>query len=119
MQMYASERRSHHSLYSILCWPTAAVLASVLVACSGEQTSTPGTPATVNNDAASESVSSPRETMQPVDSARILAAADNTSDWLTHGRTYAEERNSPLARINRDTVSDLGMAWDFELDTDR
>lgn len=119
MPMYASEQHSRRSLYSTSSRLALAVLASVLVACSGEQASSPTTPAVVNNDAASESVASPRETMQPVDAARILAAADNTSDWLTHGRTYAEERHSPLARINRDTVSDLGMAWDFELDTDR
>jgi len=54
-----------------------------------------------------------------VDAARIVSAADNTADWLTHGRTWAEERHSPSDQINRDTVSGLGLAWSFELDTNR
>jgi quinohemoprotein ethanol dehydrogenase len=54
-----------------------------------------------------------------VDAQRILTAASNNAEWLTHGRTYAEERHSPLQRINHQTVSRLGLAWYFDLDTDR
>ncbi len=37
----------------------------------------------------------------PVDAQRIRAAAANRADWLTHGRTYDEQRFSPLARIDQ------------------
>jgi PQQ-dependent dehydrogenase (methanol/ethanol family) len=33
------------------------------------------------------------------------------TDWPVHGRTDAETRFSPLARINAETVKDLGLAW--------
>ena len=54
-----------------------------------------------------------------VDGARILAASSNTSDWLTHGRTYDEQRFSPLARIHQGNVTALKLAWYFDLDTTR
>ena len=54
---------------------------------------------------------------QGVDAKRIEAAA--AGDWLTHGRTYDEQRFSPLDQVNKDTVSRLGVAWWTEFDTDR
>ena len=55
----------------------------------------------------------------PVDAQRIGAAADNRADWLTHGRTYDEQRFSPLAAIDQGNVKDLKLAWYFDLDTKR
>jgi quinohemoprotein ethanol dehydrogenase len=52
-----------------------------------------------------------------VDGKRIEAAADG--DWLTYGRTYDEQRFSPLTQINRETVPKLGVAWWKQFDTDR
>lgn len=54
-----------------------------------------------------------------VDAARIGAAANSHADWLTHGRTYDEQRFSPLARIHQGNVGDLKLAWYFDLDTTR
>lgn len=54
-----------------------------------------------------------------VDAEDILAADSNTSDWLTHGRNYAEQRFSPLGKINRETVSELKLDWYSDLDTGR
>jgi quinohemoprotein ethanol dehydrogenase len=50
-----------------------------------------------------------------VDAARITAPA--AGEWLTYGRTYDEQRFSPLARVDADNVSKLGLAWAFDLDT--
>ena len=47
----------------------------------------------------------------PVDGARILAADEEPGNWLTHGRTYSEQRFSPLDQINVDNVGELGLAW--------
>ncbi|GHD03586.1 PQQ-dependent dehydrogenase, methanol/ethanol family [Novosphingobium pokkalii] len=52
-----------------------------------------------------------------VDAARIIAA--DPSDWLAHGRTYDEQRFSPLAQIDRANVGQLGLAWFADLDTAR
>lgn len=34
-------------------------------------------------------------------------------DWLSHGRTYSEQRFSPLKEIDRSNVKDLGVAWEY------
>lgn len=54
-----------------------------------------------------------------VDEARLLAAADNPDDWVTHGGTYEEQRFSRLNQITADNVNTLGLAWSHEFDTNR
>jgi quinohemoprotein ethanol dehydrogenase len=54
-----------------------------------------------------------------VDEARLLAAADNPDDWVTHGGTYEEQRFSRLDQITADNVGQLGLAWSHEFDTNR
>jgi PQQ-dependent dehydrogenase (methanol/ethanol family) len=46
-----------------------------------------------------------------VDGERIEAAASDAANWVTHGRTYAEDRFSPLKGINDNNVGQLGLAW--------
>ena len=86
-----------------------------LAACSGE-TQPDSTDSTSSGN---QAVSIDAPAFQPVDAARIEQADAAPGEWLSHGRTYSEQRNSPLDQINRSNVSDLGLAWDFELDTDR
>ena len=50
---------------------------------------------------------------------RIVHADDEPQNWLTTGRTYDESRDSPLDRINDSNVQKLGLAWSYDLDTDR
>jgi quinohemoprotein ethanol dehydrogenase len=52
-----------------------------------------------------------------VDQARIEKAAPG--EWLSYGRTYDEQRFSPLSQIDRQTVGKLGLAWWASFDTDR
>jgi PQQ-dependent dehydrogenase (methanol/ethanol family) len=54
-----------------------------------------------------------------VDAQSLAGAASNTRDWLTTGRTYDEQRFSPLARISRRNVKSLGLAWYADMDTAR
>jgi quinohemoprotein ethanol dehydrogenase len=63
--------------------------------------------------------SSPPSGPAPVDTRRILAADAEPGSWLTHGRTYGEQRFSPLSAINTDTVGRLGLAWTYELRSGR
>ncbi len=50
-----------------------------------------------------------------VDAARIVTP--NLGEWPTYGRTYDEQRFSPLDRIDVGNVAELGLAWAFDLDT--
>lgn len=54
-----------------------------------------------------------------VDGKRIAAADDTPGEWLTHGRTYGEQRFSPLTQISKATVKDLGLAWSYDLPENR
>ena len=38
---------------------------------------------------------------------------------MSHGRTYGEQRFSPLGQISTETVGKLGLTWFADLDTDR
>jgi PQQ-dependent dehydrogenase (methanol/ethanol family) len=52
-----------------------------------------------------------------IDASRINAA--EPEQWLAHGRTYAEDRFSPLGKINVDNVAGLGLAWHWDTGTTR
>jgi len=54
-----------------------------------------------------------------VTDAQILHADDRPGNWLTYGRTYSEQRFSPLKQINDHNASQLALAWYFNLDTNR
>src|SRR5215475_961141 len=54
-----------------------------------------------------------------VNESRILHADREPGNWMTYGRTYDEQRFSPLHEINDRNVSQLGLAWYFDLDTRR
>jgi alcohol dehydrogenase (cytochrome c)/quinohemoprotein ethanol dehydrogenase len=59
----------------------------------------------------------PKEGSGGVDGARIAAGAPG--EWLSTGRTYDEQRFSPLAQIGAGNVGQLGLAWSADLDTAR
>jgi len=54
-----------------------------------------------------------------VDDARIRAADSEPGSWLAHGRTFSEQRFSPLAQIDRGNVAQLGLAWSHRTGTRR
>ena len=54
-----------------------------------------------------------------VDGKRIAAADGEPQNWLAHGRTYGEQRYSPLAQINDHNVERLGLAWAVPMGTYR
>ena len=54
-----------------------------------------------------------------VDDRRLLAAAAEPQNWLTHGGTYEEQRFSPLTSVNAGNVKGLKLAWFYDLDTNR
>lgn len=54
-----------------------------------------------------------------VNHTRMLNAQNDGSNWMSWGRTYGEQRFSPLTQINDQNVDQLGLAWYFDLDTYR
>src|SRR5690349_11017304 len=59
------------------------------------------------------------DTLARIDDARLVAADRDSANWLTYGRTYSEQRFSPLRQINDSTVGRLGLVWSHELTTTR
>ena len=55
----------------------------------------------------------------PVNAQRLTKADSEPGQWLTEGRTYAEQRFSPLQQINTETVAKLGLAWYADFDSNR
>src|SRR6201986_1391535 len=46
-----------------------------------------------------------------VDGARIVKA--DAKEWLSNGRTYSEQRFSPLKQIDASNVGKLGVEWEY------
>ncbi|GAB5412900.1 MAG: quinoprotein ethanol dehydrogenase [Congregibacter sp.] len=89
----------------------AVLLLTPLGACNVNQADLSGT---------GENLASPRvATLGAIDGARVANADTEPQNWLAHGRTYGEQRFSPLKAINRDTVDKLGFAWSYATETVR
>jgi quinohemoprotein ethanol dehydrogenase len=54
-----------------------------------------------------------------VDGASIIHADRHPGEWLTYGRTYSQQRYSPLTQINDHNIARLGLAWDYDIPGDR
>ena len=59
---------------------------------------------------------SPSKAAAQVDAARLTAAAKDGANWMSTGRTYDEQRHSPLDKINAGNVKQLGLAWHHDFD---
>ena len=98
--------------YKTACSLALAVLAVLsLAACSGDEEQTANvTKAQKRKTEFDEGV---------VTSDRLVRAERDPDNWLTHGRTYDEQRYSPLTQITGANVSQLGLAWYLDLPTKR
>ncbi|HIF18986.1 MAG TPA: PQQ-dependent dehydrogenase, methanol/ethanol family [Gammaproteobacteria bacterium] len=54
-----------------------------------------------------------------VNTDQIIEANKNSNEWLTHGRTYSEQRYSSLNQINSDNIKNLNIEWFYDLDSSR
>jgi PQQ-dependent dehydrogenase (methanol/ethanol family) len=88
----------------------AGAIAAALAVVSGCTPDTGGREAAATGAAAS---ADPTAASGPaaVAEARLLAADAEPGQWLTHGRTYDEQRFSPLSQIDTSNVRELGLAW--------
>ncbi|MBK8840253.1 MAG: PQQ-dependent dehydrogenase, methanol/ethanol family [Hyphomonadaceae bacterium] len=81
--------------------------AALMSACSGEAPA-PESAASTNAQGAAA-----------VNAERLLNADKEPGSWLTAGRTYEEQRYSPLDQINDTNVKELGLSWYADIDTER
>ncbi|MFV0477742.1 MAG: PQQ-dependent dehydrogenase, methanol/ethanol family [Parahaliea sp.] len=58
-------------------------------------------------------------TYAAVDSQRLIKADAEPGQWMSHGRTYDEQRYSPLKQINADNISELGLDWYYDFPSNR
>jgi quinohemoprotein ethanol dehydrogenase len=58
-----------------------------------------------------------REVPQAVDDAALRGADSDSANWITYGRTYSEQRFSPLKQIDEQSVRRLGLAWSYDVGT--
>jgi quinohemoprotein ethanol dehydrogenase len=98
-----------------------AVIFIIAFVNSGEETAPPPADTAMAPEVESTEAASPEEAAVPteVNGARIANADSEPGNWLAHGRTYSEQRYSPLTQINTDTASDLGFLWEYDTDTIR
>lgn len=54
-----------------------------------------------------------------IDEDRINNAHTEPGNWLAHGRTYEEQRFSPLTSVNKESVKNLGLSWFKDMNTNR
>ncbi|MES1944443.1 putative quinoprotein ethanol dehydrogenase [Salinisphaera sp. PC39] len=86
----------------------AGAAVAVLAACSQS-----------GSDADADKTAADAAPVAAVDGERLRTADREPGAWMSHGRTYAEQRYSPLDRIDTDNVHRLGLAWSYRLDVDR
>lgn len=91
------------------CLALSLVLAMV-VSCSQQETAedvAKGTPEHID------------AVTQGIDDAALVAASDNSKDWLSYGLNYSENRFSKLNQITTENVKDLGLMWSYDLNSIR
>ena len=49
-----------------------------------------------------------------VDDTRLAGAAADADNWLSHGRTWSEQRFSPLTQVHAKNADRLRLAWVFD-----
>ena len=80
------------------------------------------TEAPAQENVVKEEISSPivsSSSVGLIDDERIIKAESEPGNWIAHGRTYEEQRFSPLSKINKGSVSNLGLAWYKDMGTNR
>jgi PQQ-dependent dehydrogenase (methanol/ethanol family) len=117
----AHVQRKEGGFMSVRHLPVIVALA-VLAACS--ESPPPAADATATapagpDDAVAARAEAIRTRTATLDASRIVGADSEPGNWLAHGRTYDEQRFSPLSAINRDTVGRLGLAWYADTGTTR
>lgn len=93
--------------------PATLVALSLLGGCSQKEA-----PAGADNAPETAAMSANNAAFAAVTTDRIKNASAQ-EEWLTYGGTYDEQRHSLLTGITTDNVNKLGVAWTYDLKTNR
>jgi len=88
---------------------SASIVAASISACNVEE----------HDSEVSKSDATEQALTANVNSARLINADNEPHNWMSTGRSYDEQRHSPLNQITANNVTDLGLAWYFDFPTDR
>ncbi len=66
-----------------------------------------------------DNIQTKKSTPAQVTASRIINADQEPQNWLSHGRTYDEQRYSPLRQINESNIHRMGLDWFFDFETRR
>ncbi len=103
-------------IYQLIRACTPLLLVFTLLACERQEAPSPE-PGAVATTVAPASTVPPA--VAQVDGARLRNANSEPGNWMAHGRTFDEQRYSPLAKITTDNVAKLGLAWSYDLQSKR
>lgn len=56
---------------------------------------------------------------KPVSTDRLLGAATDADNWLTHGKDYREQRFSDLDQVSTDNIDELKLDWYHDFNSTR
>ncbi len=93
-------------------------LAALLTGCE-PPTAVDAVEGTITSDPPISAIAPSSAKAAAVTTDRLVNAASDMQNWMSHGRTYSEQRYSPLSRISADNVGRLGVAWNTHLDSFR
>jgi len=95
------------------------IVAGLLAGCGSKEPASTQTPPAESEPPAAVAPEPAPLPVAVVDAARIIAADREAHNWLSHGRSYDEQRFSPLAAIDESNVARLGLDWHFDFPTSR
>jgi quinohemoprotein ethanol dehydrogenase len=72
-----------------------------------------------HSNSGSSSNQQPATPPASVDASRLVHADTDSGNWMSYGRTYNEQRFSPLKQINDQNVGQLALAWYVDVDSRR
>ena len=94
------------------------VFTALLSACSDPVATSPqGDAASAQTQPVSSRAQAIQQSTADVDGARIIKA--DPSNWLSTGRTYDEQRHSPLNQVNEENIADLSLQWYWDTGSKR
>lgn len=62
-------------------------------------------------------LSNQADTVGQINHHRLLTLNSEPDSWLTAGRDYQQSYYSPLKKVNKRNIKQLGFAWQYEIDT--
>ncbi|MEH6556321.1 MAG: PQQ-dependent dehydrogenase, methanol/ethanol family [Oceanicoccus sp.] len=98
----------------------AVTIAALTLLCACSQQEAPASAVTTDETTTAEAAptSLSTEVFAAVTTDRIKQTSAQ-EEWLTHGGTYDEQRHSSLTAVNTANVDQLGVAWTYDLKTNR